>query len=115
LIEQVMNHAEQQTAGDALISLLRSSLSASGSPAFGHLVIYTSFGVVRGRTGLEFAQEIGESDGDGPEPGGQVIGLHDVTVEHYSNHLPTATFDRLYIRLREVQGFAFENAQADGL
>ncbi|HEU4390098.1 MAG TPA: hypothetical protein VFV34_20010 [Blastocatellia bacterium] len=109
-----MNYVEQQSAGDALISLLRSTLSATGGQSFGHLVIYTSFGVVRGRTGLSFAQEMAAAEA-GPEPTGQVIELNDVTVEHYSNHLPTATFDRLYIRLREVQGFALEDAQAEGL
>lgn len=109
-----MNHVEQQSAGDALISLLRSTLTATGGQGFGHLVIYTSFGVVRGRTGLSFAREMAAADA-GPEPAGQVIELNDVTVEHYSNHLPTATFDRLYIRLREVQGFALEDVPADGL
>jgi hypothetical protein len=36
-----------------------------------------------------------------------ILELEDVTIEHYSNHLPTATFDRLFVRLAEVQGFAF--------
>jgi hypothetical protein len=34
------------------------------------------------------------------------IELNDVSVEHYSNHLPTAAFDRLYVRLSDIQGFA---------
>jgi hypothetical protein len=29
-----------------------------------------------------------------------------VIVEHYSNHLATANFERFYVRLSEVQAFA---------
>lgn len=88
-------------SGDALIALLRSWLRDDGAGTFGHLVLYTSFGVVRGRTGLGFSQQL---TGQNASP--EVIELNDVTVEHYSNHLPTATFDRLYVRLQEVRGFS---------
>lgn len=101
---------------NALIALLRSSLSASGAHAFGHLVLYTSFGVVRGRTGMAFVQEIismekGESDANFSL---EVIELNDVSVEHYSNHLANASFDRLYVRLSDVHGFALAGNQGQG-
>jgi len=100
---------------DALITLLKSSLSIDGTQAFGHLVLYTSFGVVRGRIGLTFAQGL---IGDGSEGETlthyEVIELNDVTVEHYSNHLANATFDRLYVRLSDVMGFALVGNQGPG-
>ena len=51
-----MNESKTTAPADVLIALLRSSLSASGEQSFGHLVLYTSFGVVRGRIGLTFAK-----------------------------------------------------------
>jgi hypothetical protein len=112
-----MNGSKAVEPGAALIALLKSSLSASGAQTFGHLVLYTSFGVVRGRTGLAFAQEVmiarenGEPDtASSPD----VIALNDVTVEHYSNHLASAIFDRLYVKLSDVQGFALVGNQGQG-
>ncbi len=103
---------ESKTA-DALIALLRSSLSSSGEQAFGHLVLYTSFGVVRGRIGLTFAQGLitQEIPGAAAIAPHEVIEINDVTVEHYSNHLANANFDRLYVRLSDVLGFALVGSQ----
>lgn len=108
--------SESKTAADALIALLKSSLSAGGAQAFGHLVLYTSFGVVRGRTGLAFAQEIigKEKDDAGMGSSIEVIELNDVTVDHYSNHLANASFDRLYVKLSDVHGFALAGNQGQG-
>ena len=103
-----MNEIKTTVTADALIALLRSSLSASGEQAFGHLVLYTSFGVVRGRIGLTFAQSL-INNGTGVAEGitqHEVIEINDVTVEHYSNHLANASFDRLYVRLSDVLSFA---------
>jgi hypothetical protein len=108
-----MNQSRHE-ADDALISLLREALVASGGQGFSHLVLYTSFGVVQGRTGLGFAQVL-ERGGDGHSLAAQVVELNEVTVEHYSNHLPTANFGRFYIRLREVQGFALVDAPVEGM
>jgi hypothetical protein len=104
-----MNEVMTSETSDALIELLKSSLTADGAQAFGHLLLYTSFGVVRGRIGLAFAQSLiaRENAGNGETDYSQrVIELNDATVEHYSNHLPTAGFNRLYVRLVNVQGFA---------
>jgi hypothetical protein len=104
-----MNEVMTSETSDALIELLKSSLMADGAQAFGHLLLYTSFGVVRGRIGLAFAQSLiaRENGGNGETDYSQrVIELNDATVEHYSNHLPTAAFNRLYVRLVNVQGFA---------
>ena len=111
-----MNESYTAAPADALIVLLRSSLSASGAQAFGHLVLYTSFGVVRGRIGLTFAQGLISKENGGAETGAhhEVIEINDVTVEHYSNHLANATFDRLYVKLSDVLGFALVGNQGAG-
>lgn len=97
----------RSTAGDALISLLKLSITADGGQAFGHLVLYTSFGVVRGRMGYTFAQQLLNERADShKESLHEVMELNDASVEHYSNHLATATFNRLYISLSDVNGFA---------
>jgi hypothetical protein len=97
-----MDDIKPATNGDPLIQLLKSSIVAGSPQPGGHVVLYTSFGVVRGRMGIHFTQALSSTAGslDG------VIELDDVTVEHYSNHLPTATFSRLYVRLTDVLGFA---------
>ena len=101
-----MSESKSIASADVLIELLRSSLPPGGAQSFGYVVLYTSFGVVRGRTGLDFM--LAATTENEPEAGapGAVITLNDVTVEHYSNHLASATFDRLYVRLSDVQGFA---------
>ena len=106
--DSLMNQSKIAGKEDALIDLLKSSLTAEGAQAFGHLVLYTSFGVVRGRIGLTFAQLlIGTENGVSTDAAAQeVIELNDATVEHYSNHLPTASFNRMYVRLANVHGFA---------
>jgi hypothetical protein len=106
------NVNKTEAAFDALISLLKSSMAAEGSPAFTHVVLYTSFGVVRGRTGLTLAQSLGKQEVSSITQ--QVIELLEVTVEHYSNHLPTASFDRLYVRLTDIRGFALLGSQVQG-
>ena len=108
-----MSESKSAAPADALIAMLTSALS--GSQAFGYLVVYTSFGVVRGRTGLAFAQEL-TNENDGAKTGSppEVIALNDVTVEHYSNHLASASFDRLYVKLSDVRGFALVENQGQG-
>lgn len=100
---------------DALITLLKSSLSIDGSQPLSHLVLYTSFGVVRGRIGLAFAQGLVSQEKEGETLAHyEVIELNDVTVEHYSNHLANASFDRLYVRLSDVLGFALVGNHGPG-
>ena len=99
-----MNELRTVAPADALIALLKTSLTGGGAQAFGYLVVYTSFGVLKGRTGMAFHEELLSQEKGGEPP--QLIELNDVIVEHYSNHLATATFERFYVRLSEVQAFA---------
>ena len=86
-----------------LTSLLRNALSSEKSLTSRHIVLYASFGVVKGRTTLAFARHAGDTDLSQSE----ILELIEVTVEHYSSHLPTASFDQLYIRLSDIRAFAF--------
>ena len=86
------------------ISLLRNALSSEKPLASRHIVLYASFGVVKGRTTHAFARR---GDDQNKEPPSEILELIEVTVEHYSSHLPTASFDQLYIRFSDVRGFAF--------
>ena len=102
-----MMEATTTPAADILIRLIRTALAPDGSASFAQLVLYTSFGVVRGRIGYGFSQELAGGEVLGPQIGEDLIELNAVTVEHFSNHLANASFERLYVRLRDVNGFAF--------
>jgi hypothetical protein len=102
-----MDDSSTGNAGDMLIRLLRASLTPDGAPSFNQLVLYTSFGVVRGRIGYGFSQELMNAAQPGPRLSETLVELNAVTVEHFSNHLANAVFDRLYVRLDDVRGFAF--------
>ncbi len=104
-----MNESKTAAPTDALIALIKSSLTSEGNQAFGQVVLYTTFGVVRGHISISFGQGLaGKEVNRSPDTSLRldVIELNDVNVEHYSNHLPTASFDRLYVRLIDIQGFA---------
>lgn len=117
-----MNENPRRAAADALMSLIKASLTADSVAGFDHIVVYTSFGAVRGRIGMAFAQ--GLASGEDKAAGGaasedasssyEIIELNDVTIEHYSNHLPTASFDRFYVRLADVHGFALVELPGQG-
>ena len=65
------------------------------------LLIYAPFGIVRGMLvpKSDSADTLSSTDH-------VTILLNDVTVEHYSNHIPTATYQQLSIRLQDVQACA---------
>lgn len=102
---------------DALFTTIRSAVETD--PQRQHRVIlYTSFGVVRG---LISANAFGESNRMADtrvenmsrvtiDP--DVVELADASVEHYSNHLPTGGYDRLFVRVADVQGFAIDPSAA---
>ncbi|MFL6215091.1 MAG: hypothetical protein ACJ74J_14500 [Blastocatellia bacterium] len=101
-----MDDSTLGSASDVLIRLLRASLTPDGTQSFNQLVLYTSFGVVRGRLGYGFSQELLKMEQTGQRLSETLVELNAVTVEHFSNHLANAAFERLYVRLDEVKGFA---------
>ncbi|HKP86375.1 MAG TPA: hypothetical protein VJZ26_09775 [Blastocatellia bacterium] len=101
-----MNEEKPAAPADALIQLLKSSLTTDGPQSFAQVVLYTSFGVVRGRIGHNFGMALRDKQPSDTNPSREVIELDDATVEHYSNHLATASFSRIYVRLKDAHGFA---------
>jgi len=65
------------------------------------LIIYASFGIVRGQfvssDPAGVAAILGRGEG--------VIEIREADVEHYSNHLPTGSYQSLFINLQQVSGF----------
>jgi hypothetical protein len=109
------NSQRRVRLSDALFTTIRSAVETD--PQRQHrLILYTSFGVVRGHVS---AAAFGDSNRMADtsvenvsrvtiEP--DVLELVDVAVEHYSNHLPTGGYDRLFVRVADVQGFAIDTS-----
>ena len=106
-------NASRVRLSDALFTTIRSAVETD--PQRQHrLILYTSFGVVRGVVAAAaFADSNRMADTRVEnmsrvtiEP--DVLELSDVAVEHYSNHLPTGGYDRLFVRVSDVQGFAID-------
>ncbi len=98
---------------DALFTTIRSAVETD--PQRQHRVIlYTSFGVVRGSvSAAAFADSNRMADTRVENTSRvtidpDVLELADASVEHYSNHLPTGGYDRLFVRVADVQGFALD-------
>jgi hypothetical protein len=105
----------QVRMSDALFTALRSSLDADISRTYSNLVFYSSFGIVRGRISRIMTDSLNSSQESNLENNTSririepdVLEMEDCEVEHYSNHLPTAHFKKLYVRIEDIQGFAFD-------
>lgn len=98
--------------GVTLFTAIRSLLEADATRSHISLVLYSSFGIVRGRVTRTAANRYSAHDEGEPEGIGFVdpdlLELDDCEVEHYSNHLPTAHYKRLYVRTEDIEGFAFD-------
>ena len=98
---------------DTLFTTIRASVETNPLGER-RVILYTFFGVVRGQVSASAFGESNRMQDARLEHMSRVIidpdilELEQVTVEHYSNHLPTATFDRLFVRLDGVQGFAID-------
>lgn len=99
---------------DALFTTIRSAVETDSTRQH-KLILYTSFGVVRGAISAAAFSETNRMADASVENTSRVtidpdvIELADVAVEHYSNHLPTGTYDRLFVRVADVQGFAIDD------
>lgn len=98
---------------DALFTTIRSAVETD--PQRQHrLILYTSFGVVRGSVSAAAFGETNRMTDTQVENISRVtiepdvIELDEASVEHYSNHLPTGTYNRLFVRITDVQGFAID-------
>jgi hypothetical protein len=98
---------------DTLFTTIRASVETNPQGQR-RVVLYTDFGVVRGRVSASAFGESNRMPDSRLENTSRVIidpdilELEAVTIEHYSNHLPTAMFERFFVRLEGVQGFAID-------
>jgi hypothetical protein len=110
-------NATRVRLSDALFTTIRSAVETE--PHRSHrLILYTSFGVVRGSVSASAFNESNRMLDSRVENMSRVtiepdvLELETVAVEHYSNHLPTGSYDRLFVRVTDVQGFAMEAERA---
>lgn len=103
---------------DTLFTAIRASLDADFTRTYSNLVLYTSFGVVRGRVSRLTTDRLNLAANDSIENTTSrvriepdVLELDDCHVEHYSSHLPTGHFRKLYVRMEDIQSFAFDVAE----
>ena len=98
---------------DALFTTIRSAVETDPQRQHG-LILYTSFGVVRGIVSAAAFSETNRMADTRVENVSRVtidpdvLELSEASVEHYSNHLPTGAYDRLFVRVADVQGFAID-------
>ena len=100
---------------DTLFTAIRSSLDADITRVYSNLVLYSSFGIVRGKVSRQVTDNLNTTYNDMLDNttsrvriDADVLELDDCEVEHYSNHIPTAHFNKLYVRIDGIQGFAFD-------
>jgi hypothetical protein len=105
----------QVRMSDTLFTAIRSSLDADISRTYSNLVLYSSFGIVRGKISRTVTDNLNmardatlENNTSRVRIDPDVLELEECEVEHYSNHIPTAHFNKLYVRIEDVQGFAFD-------
>ncbi|HMZ80686.1 MAG TPA: hypothetical protein PLL06_13365 [Acidobacteriota bacterium] len=99
---------------DTLFTAIRSSLDADLTRQFSNLVLYTSYGIVRGRVGRTVTDNLSVAHDARLESVSRlrietdVLELDDAEVEHFSSHMPTARYNKLYVRIEEIHSFAFD-------
>ncbi len=99
---------------DTLFTAIRSSLDADLTRTFSNLVLYTSYGIVRGKISRAMTDNLTAARDSRLENVSRVrietdvLELDDAEVEHFSSHLPTAQFSKLYVRIDEIRSFAFD-------
>jgi len=98
---------------DALFTTIRSAVETDPARQAA-VILYTTFGVVRGRVSAAAFGETNRMADARVENTSRVtidpdvLEIEGCTVEHYSNHLPTGFYDRLFVRIDDVRGFALE-------
>lgn len=104
---------------DTLFTAIRASLDADLTRTYSNLVLYTSFGVVKGKVSRLMTDRLNVAANDNIENSTSrvriepdVLELDDCRVEHYSSHLPTGHFRKLYVRMEDIQSFAFDVSEA---
>src|SRR5689334_487110 len=81
---------------DTFFATLRALLLADGSRLHTNVVLYTQFGIVRGRIARNVVEQLKLTD---------TLEIDECEVEHFSSHMPTGHFAKLYVRATQIQGF----------
>jgi hypothetical protein len=108
------SNATRFPLSDTLFTTIRSSVE-TGREAERRIHLYTSFGVVSGRVSASTFGAANRAADPRLENSSRValdpdvLELEDVTVEHYSNHLPSGNFDRLFVRVVDVRAFTMQS------
>jgi hypothetical protein len=98
---------------DTLFTTIRASVDTDPNGEV-RIALYTSFGVVRGTVSATTFGRSNQAQDARLENTSRVLvdpdllELEGVVIEHYSNHLPTANFPTLFVRLDDIRGFAVE-------
>ena len=98
---------------DALFTTIRAAVETDPLQQR-RVILYTSFGVVRGSVSAVAIGDTNRMMDARVENTSRVVldpdvlELEEASVEHYSNHLPTGSYPRLFVRIVDVQGFAVE-------
>jgi hypothetical protein len=89
--ETVPSHVQ-----DSFFLALRALLVADSSRLHSNLVLYTPFGIVRGRVSRQFIEQMKASN---------VVELDECEIEHFSSHMPSGRFIKFFVRISEIQGY----------
>jgi hypothetical protein len=102
------------TIGESLLGLIGRMLKSDKSLLSEGVVIYTSYGICRGRI----------SRSNLPADGANAVSsdlLHlrspvlleveDATVEHYANHLAAGRYERLFVNVNDICSFALTDGK----
>lgn len=107
-------HPERQF-GEELLRVLHDAMEQDESQRTWAVTVYTSFGILRGH----IRRATVEGDGmpvHSPQSADPVllrawspavIELEDAEVEHFYNHLSTASYRTLFVSVSDIRGFAF--------
>jgi len=95
--------------GESLLGLIGRLLKSDKSLLSEGVVIYSSFGIIRGRISRS---NLPSESTDGASS--DLLHLHspvlleveEATVEHYANHLAAGRYERLFVNVNDICSFA---------
>src|SRR5215468_8608033 len=76
----IVNELTAKAGGDTVVEQLRSLLRGDGASRAGEIVLYTSFGVVRGRLAPSFVRQLASGPAEESPPAPRMVEIYDATV-----------------------------------
>ena len=104
-----MSNSVVNSMGESLLGLIGRLLKSDKSLLSEGVVIYSSFGIIRGRISRS---NLPSESTDGASS--DLLHLHspvlleveEATVEHYANHLAAGRYERLFVNVNDICSFA---------